>query len=223
MKTKFLLILLLILACANISSASPVYVYVTGDNLKVGQVGEYNIILDKAPTGLSKYGISLFLSTDSAEIVDVVTPNWATITEFIETSSSIWLEAVDFENNVKTNNSSIILATIKLGGVSKGNVLLILKVVYLVDDNNNPLDYIEGSCIITVESVSLPGHQDQSIDLDNDGLYEDVNGDHVFNFGDVVDFFEAFDSIPLEDWQYYDFNGDGSVNFGDVIALFKML
>ena len=69
----------------------------------------------------------------------------------------------------------------------------------------------------------IDGHQPQ--DLDKDGLFEDVNGNGQFNFGDVIFFFKNFDnkdeikSYP----EYYDFNGDGQVNFGDVIALFKML
>ncbi|RLI83157.1 hypothetical protein DRP04_02190 [Archaeoglobales archaeon] len=68
----------------------------------------------------------------------------------------------------------------------------------------------------------IDGHQPQ--DLDKDGLYEDVNGDNSFNFGDIVFFFKNFDRPEIQNYsQYYDFNKDGSVNFGDVVELFYKL
>ncbi len=64
----------------------------------------------------------------------------------------------------------------------------------------------------------------QPADLDGDGVYEDVNGDNNFNFGDVIFFFQHFDKSAVQDnKQYYDFNGDNSANFGDVIGLFGLL
>ena len=222
MKSSFLLALMFTMACISVVSANPVYVYVNGSNLKVGQVGSVDIVLDKTPTGLSQYGLALFLSTDSAKILDVSVPNWAIITEYVKTPSSLWLEAVDIRDGVKNESSDVTLATVKLEGVSKGDVLLILKVVYLIDDSGKALEYVEGSTSITVKSVSFPGYS-QSNDLDGDGLYEDINGDGIFNFKDVFDFFKAFEAIPSENKRYYDFDKDGRISFGDAIMLFKML
>ncbi|RLI83156.1 hypothetical protein DRP04_02180 [Archaeoglobales archaeon] len=68
----------------------------------------------------------------------------------------------------------------------------------------------------------IDGHQPK--DLDGDGLFEDVNGDGYFNFGDIVFFFKNFDKDEIKNYpEFYDFNGDGKVNFGDVIGLFFML
>lgn len=61
-------------------------------------------------------------------------------------------------------------------------------------------------------------------DLDGDGLYEDVNGDNVFNYGDVVSLFKGFDTSKYKDYkEYFEFNKDESLNSGDFIALFEEL
>ncbi len=69
-----------------------------------------------------------------------------------------------------------------------------------------------------------PVNGKQPLDLNNDGLYSDVNGDNSFNFGDIIFFFHNFDKKVIQDDKlFYDFNKDGTLNFGDVIGLFEML
>lgn len=221
MKVRVVASILIILLLPNMVSATT-YVYISGENLKVGQTSQYNIVLEEAPDGLSKYGVALFLPTDSAQVVSVTSPEWTTITESIKTSNSIWLEASDIKDNVKSNTSDITLSTVELRGNSEGSELLNLKVVYLYDDNDNAINYAEGSQFIKVEAVDIGGTY-QPNDLDGDSLYEDVNGDSSFNFGDISSFFEVFGGITSENKPYFDFNGDTSVNFGDVVELFNML
>ncbi len=221
MKGKFFVSILIVLLLPYVVSGST-YVYISGENLKVGQTNQYDIVLEEAPDGLSNYGITLFLPTDSAQVVEVTSPEWTTVTESIKTSNSIWLEASDVKDNVKPNSSDITLAMVKLRGISEGSELLKLKIVYLYDDNDSTIDYIEGSQFIKVETVTIGGEY-QPNDLDSDSLYEDVNGDSSFNFGDITNFFEVFGSIASENKPYFDFNGDNSVNFGDVVKLFNML
>lgn len=55
-------------------------------------------------------------------------------------------------------------------------------------------------------------------DLNNDGLYEDVNGDGVFDVADVQALFAASDSI--ENGAAFDFNEDGQFDIADVQTLF---
>ncbi len=65
-------------------------------------------------------------------------------------------------------------------------------------------------------------------DLDNDGLYEDVDGDGQFTIFDVQAFFETFRSEPvIENAESFDFSGSGGPNpdigITDVQALFDKL
>ncbi len=84
----------------------------------------------------------------------------------------------------------------------------------------NGLETIE----VSEQPAPSPIDGTQPNDLDGDNLYEDLDGTNGFNFGDVIFFFQKFDSPAVKsNEQYYDFNGDGAINFGDVIALFELL
>ncbi|GGN94259.1 PKD domain-containing protein [Haloarcula pellucida] len=62
----------------------------------------------------------------------------------------------------------------------------------------------------------LPG------DPDDDGLYEDVNGDGSVDVGDAQALFSNRDSAAVQNYvASYDFNGDGVINVGDAQALFS--
>jgi parallel beta-helix repeat protein len=61
-------------------------------------------------------------------------------------------------------------------------------------------------------------------DLDGDGKYEDVNGNGVQGFGDVVTLFDNLGSESVtENTELYDYNDNGVVGFGDVIQLFETI
>jgi FtsP/CotA-like multicopper oxidase with cupredoxin domain len=62
------------------------------------------------------------------------------------------------------------------------------------------------------------------IDPDDDGLYEDVNGDGKVNYDDVVDLFEHFGDDAVQDNpDAYDFNGNGQLDSDDIVELFHSL
>lgn len=72
---------------------------------------------------------------------------------------------------------------------------------------------------ITISDVPLTPQ-----DVDNDGLYEDVNGDGAFNIADVQALFSNLDSDDVQqNPEAFDFNGDGGVNISDVQTLFAQL
>ncbi len=61
-------------------------------------------------------------------------------------------------------------------------------------------------------------------DPNNDGLYEDMNGDGRITFKDVILLFEDMEWIQAnEPVQYFDFDGDHTFTFKDVIKVFKDL
>jgi parallel beta-helix repeat protein len=67
-------------------------------------------------------------------------------------------------------------------------------------------------------SVLLP------TDPDHDGLYEDLNGNGLLDFNDVVLYFNQMDWIAEhEPVAAFDFNKNGQIDFNDVVGLFGML
>lgn len=67
---------------------------------------------------------------------------------------------------------------------------------------------------------AIPGFNNPPTDPDEDGLFEDVNGDGTSDVVDVQAMFENIDNSTLEENpQWFDFNEDGSVNIVDVQKL----
>lgn len=56
-------------------------------------------------------------------------------------------------------------------------------------------------------------------DPDNDGLYEDVNGDSIFNIQDVTKLFDLVSNDNTDNLQF-DFNENAEIDIGDVQALY---
>jgi hypothetical protein len=81
-------------------------------------------------------------------------------------------------------------------------------------------DSASGTVEVTPPDVNgdgvLPG------DLNDDGVYEDLNGDGDVNSGDAQALFSNRDSAAVQNHiAAFDFNGDGLVNVGDAQVLFE--
>ena len=70
----------------------------------------------------------------------------------------------------------------------------------------------------------FPGYTNPPTDLDQNGLYEDVNGNGILDFDDVVAYYDNMDWIeenaPLD---LFDYNSNGLIDFDDVVKLYDML
>ncbi|WP_410510225.1 NosD domain-containing protein [Methanosarcina hadiensis] len=71
---------------------------------------------------------------------------------------------------------------------------------------------------------AFPGYTGLPTDLDHDGLYEDINGNGILDFDDVVAYYDNMEwieeSVPLE---LFDYNKNGLIDFDDVVKLYDML
>jgi len=71
-------------------------------------------------------------------------------------------------------------------------------------------------CVFLIAPVSALSPND----LDGDGLYEDLNGNGILDFDDVVRLYDGLDYLNSDK---FDFNEDGVLDFEDVIALYDEL
>lgn len=73
----------------------------------------------------------------------------------------------------------------------------------------------------TNTNVSMSRPPLGSKDLDGDGLYEDINGDGVFDFSDVSYLQWNYNTPNFQNYvQYYDFYKDGKIDTRDVLNLY---
>ncbi|WP_218133228.1 hypothetical protein [Methanofollis tationis] len=72
--------------------------------------------------------------------------------------------------------------------------------------------------------LAFPGQGDPPTDPDGDGLYEDVDGNGLIEFNDVIVYYENMPFIrehqPLA---AFDYDGSGMIGYNDVVTLYQML
>ena len=78
--------------------------------------------------------------------------------------------------------------------------------------------------IIEVTKKPIPGHTKLPTDPNNDGRYEDVNGNGGLDFDDVVAYYDNMDwikeNVPVT---LFDYNNNGHIDFNDVVKLYKKM
>ena len=146
-------------------------------------------------------------------------------------ASTVWFKIGDLGSQVDAGDTSVVLATLSIRPtlvtiLSEVTSSITITVNSFQDDSyqeiKDQIATVSGTIKIVTGPPPINGVQPN--DLDQDGLFEDVNGDGQFNFGDIIFFFMNFDKDEIKNYpEYYDFNGDGQVNFGDVVGLFSIL
>jgi len=183
-----------------------------------------NITITFLPEGLAGYNITVSLSNSSvAEIIAVEFPSWAVLhANSSLPSNQVWIKAIDLNNEIKENATNVTLATITVRPLVEANTTIYLQVNKLDDDEGYPINAIIKNATLKILYLPpLPGISNPPTDPDNDGLFEDLNGNGNIDFNDVVEYFQHLEWIeenyPVED---IDFNGNGLVDFDDIVELF---
>ncbi|RXA16682.1 PKD domain-containing protein [Methanosarcina sp. MSH10X1] len=78
---------------------------------------------------------------------------------------------------------------------------------------------------ITAKAVpTLPNCTNPPKDLDNDGLYEDIIGNEIVDFDDVIVLYESMDWIKENNLvAFFDYDRNSLIDFDDIIILYKMI
>ncbi len=203
-------------------------------NGKISTVGSnttLDIMLNKAPEGLSGYNISLTLSNATvAEIISVSFPAWAAPNSSSSLPrDSIWLKASDLNNKIQKGAENIILATLTVRGDNMGKTEINPAIISMDDDNGSIIeaDTVSGQLEIGSGDSVIPfpcGTCKTPTDPDNDGLYEDINGNGRKDFQDIVLLFNYLEWVSSnEPIPNFDFNKNGRIDFNDIIKLFEEL
>ena len=98
--------------------------------------------------------------------------------------------------------------------------------VNLTASNENGTDSKTATINVSTQSVPpvFPGYTNPPTDPNHDGLYEDINGNGILDFNDVVAYYDNIDWI-VENMQleFFDYNKNGLIEFDDVVMLYDML
>jgi len=185
----------------------------------------YDVVVDNADGGVGAYELTVSLDNSSvASVTDVELgggPDAKTQNvTFADDGSSVSVSAA-LANTSDTG--SVTIASVTVEGVAEGSSDLSVDVQALGNEEGDSYTITDenGASISVVEIPPVGDFQNSPTDPDDDGLYEDVNGDGQFNIVDVQALFANLDDETIENYpDAFDFNGDGTVNVVDVQKLF---
>ncbi len=213
----------------------------TIDELPTGLAG-YNISLDPSLVWIENFSTCDNFTYTVYKILDIVNithinfPNWAILNTWGEKTGICicdlcipshcycdrwwWLKAIDLNDKMTQNATNVTLATITVKPNFIANGSIHVSVNRLDDDNGYHIDVVTQNASIIV-FPPLPNYSSPT-DPDGDGLYEDINGNGLIDFDDVVEFFQHFEWIE-QNWPSgaADFNGNGLIDFDDIVELYN--
>ena len=187
-----------------------------------------NVSLTSVPDGLQTYEMTITMENSSVARFDEISAGaiGGNAFEVIErTDESITFRAADFAGTVQPEDGTVLLGTLELTNTTAGNTSFSVSVSQLTSDEDTTISAETETIPLVVEGHPFDGNipgidGDRPTDPDNDGLYEDVNGDGVVDFDDANALAFA-DTGGLSERQVaaLDFDGDGDIDFDDAVEL----
>jgi YVTN family beta-propeller protein len=192
-----------------------------------GYSQDVQIMIDEVPAGLSGFNITISVSDpEIAEITAVSFPSWGQLPKNSTLpSSSIWIKTIDLENEVHPGDTNVSLGTITLTGKMEGTSDISIQKTMISDDNGSLINPAVNTGKINVVILpAFPGYANLPSDLNQDDLYEDINGNGMLDFNDVVAFYNNMDWIEENALlEFFDYNKNGLIDFDDVVELYDLL
>jgi hypothetical protein len=192
----------------------------------VGGTETYDLVLDSADGGVGAFTATVALDDPTAANITGVTiaddPGLSDAT-YAPDNSSVTINAA-LMNTADTG--SVVIASVTVEGASEGSSDLTVDVSALGNEAGESYTITDqsGATVSVVALQPLGDFEDPPGDLDDDGLYEDTNGDGTFNIVDVQALFANTDDPTAENNPgKFDHNGDGEFDIVDVQALYDEL
>lgn len=202
----------------------------TNASVEVGGTTEYALILNTAPEGLAGYTLNVDSGVEGvAEIVNVSYPDWAMPTNTSALpDTTVEMKVGDMMDNITAGATNVSLANITVRGVMEGQTNLSVEVVRMTADGGGPIMPDMMTAALNVTAVApppvFPGYENPPTDPNNDGRYEDINGNGEIEYDDVIALYANMAWIEENNLvPFFDFNNNGEIDYDDVVMLFDMI
>lgn len=194
-----------------------------------GGMAKQSIMLSNAPNGLSGYRIKVSVNDTSVATIEnaAVSSSLSTMgqePDIAQDGSSVVLRGVDVQQNIQSGATDIKLGWVSFKGQSQGETDVGVAVQAIDNDSGNNISVqtmVSPLSVGTGSSVD-PINGTMPTNIDNDSIYEDLNGNGRLDYNDIVVFINNMDSSAMTNHAAaYDFNGNGDIDFADVVSLFE--
>ncbi|WP_256290028.1 PKD domain-containing protein [Halobellus inordinatus] len=199
----------------------------TSNEVATGDTTTFDLVVDNAEGGVGAYTATVSVDDPSVgSITDVELqgdPAEGTSEANIAADGSS--VAIDAALMNTADSGSVVVATITVQGEAAGSTSLSTAVEAIADEDATTYAVTgTNGASLTVTEITVGNYTSPVTDVDDDGVYEDINGDGEFNIVDIQGLFVNLDDEAVQDNpSYFDFNGDGTVDVVDVQALFNEL
>ncbi|MFD1599906.1 PKD domain-containing protein [Halobellus rarus] len=191
------------------------------DLVAVNGTTTFDVVVENTDGGVGAYDIALSVDDgETATIEDVSVDESALSDVQIDSDGSSATAEVALLDTEQ--NGSVTVATVTVSGAADGEAEIGLDVSSLGTEAGQAYNVTaENGATLTVSELVVGGSEQPAQDLDDDGVYEDVNGDGVVNELDVqLLFAERNSAVVQSSPDAFDFNGDGEFDILDVQALY---
>ena len=199
----------------------------TSNEVATGDTTTFDLVVDNAEGGVGAYTATVSVDDPSVgSITDVeLQGNPAEGTSEANIAADGSSVAIDAALMNTADSGSVVVATITVQGDAAGSTSLSTTVEALGDEDGTAYAVTgTNGASLTVTEITVGNYTSPVTDVDDDGVYEDINGDGEFNIVDIQGLFVNLDDEAVQDNPaYFDFNGDGTVDVVDVQALFNEL
>jgi len=191
----------------------------------------------RLPTGIQEYELRVSLRNASVADFERVTPGVVSGQAFqIQSRSTaggrVTFRATDLAQTLEPGATNRTLATVTYTDTTTGTTPIELAVTTLTDDQGTSVRPVVTDGRLTVEPITSPFPEGEELpgvgsgagqaptDPDDDGEFEDINGDGEKTFDDAIALAFANPSqLTEKQVEAVDFDGDGNVDFNDAIEL----
>jgi PKD repeat protein len=196
-----------------------------------GETTELNLTLERAPEGLAGYNLTVSVdisvaATDGVSVADATAPgifnNSVSETTIGPANQTVEITATDIKTVVEADATDIPLGSITVAANETADVSEVpvtVSVSRVIDDTGSRIDVkTQNATVSVIEQPPLAEGLAPPTDPDDDGIFEDVNGNGRLDFNDVVVFFE---NLRDAEAPFQDLNENGRIEFDDIVELFK--
>ncbi len=199
--------------------------------MAVGQTQAYTLVLDNASFGLAGYNVTVLLTNSSVgKIIDIQYPSWASLpVNDTVPADAVWCQAADLSGTSGTANITLVTVTVRADAAGSTNVTVLTQRVEDRLGGRYESAAIDASLTVTA-LMPFPspagGAFPAPTDPNDDGRYEDLDGNGWIGFNDVVVYYDNLEGIDAGTFgpvSFYDYDGNGWAGFNDVVRLYGMI
>jgi len=191
------------------------------DLVAVNGTTTYDVVVENADGGVGAYSLALSVDDGAiATIADVSADEDAMSDVQVSADGSSATADVALLDTEQTG--SVTVATVTVAGEADGEADIGLEMSSLGTESGDAYNVTaENGATLTVSELVVGGSEQPAQDPDDDGVYEDVNGDGSVDVLDVQLLFAERNSDVIQNSPgAFDFNGDGEFDILDVQSLY---